>query len=141
MFGKIIDKIVIEDFDNYGVVFERDGKYYNENTLEEIGIEDNKGNYFFAIKSQIDYEQYGCSEKKVTQNYIFKFISQCSYTSWLLNQILNLTLVDIDPVSNASFIIKSFNEEYIKEKLITNTFDIDFFGDINDCIIEKPCCC
>ena len=141
MFGEIIDKIVIEDFDNYGVVFEKDGRYYKEKSLDEVGIEDGKGNYFFAIKSDAEFEQISCDINKVNQKYIFKFITQCSYTAWLLRAFLDTKLEDTGSIINAKFIITNFEEEYIRTNLIVNTFEFTFFGDFNNCTIDKPICC
>lgn len=141
MFGKVIDKIIIEDFDNYGVVFEKDKRYYKEASLDEVGIEDNRGNYFFAIKSDADLEQISCDINRVNQIYLFKFVSQCSYTAWLLRAFLNIKLEDTDNINNPRFVISNFNEEYIKPNLIVNTFEFSLSGDFNNCAIDKPCCC
>jgi len=141
MFGKIIDKIEIDGFDNYGVVFEKDSRYYKEKSLDEIGIEDGRKNYFFAIKSDADFEQIGCDINKVNQKYIFKFITQCSYTAWLLRAFLDTKLQDTGSISNPKFTITNFQEEYIRTNLIVNTFEFSLFGDFNNCEIEKPCCC
>lgn len=141
MFGKIINKIVFDGFDNYGVYFEKDSKYFNEITQEQIGIEDNKGNYFFAVKSGVDYEQISCVQRKVTQEYKFIFVTNCSFSAWLLNQFFKLVLTNIDPISNSKFMIKSFEENYYTKNIITNEFIIEFSGDVNNCDLEKPCCC
>ena len=141
MFSKIIDKIAFQNFDNYGVVFEKDGKYFSENTLNEVGIEDNKGNYFFAIKSEIDFEQIGCAIKRLTQNYTFKFVTHKKSTNVILNNLMSLVLQDVDPISNTEFTLSTFFEEYVKENLLTNTFEIEFRGDLNDCAIDVSCEC
>jgi hypothetical protein len=141
MFGKIIDKIEIDGFDNYGVVFEKDGRYYKEKSLDEVGIEDGRKNYFFAIKKEVEFEQLSCDINKLNQDYTFKFVTQCSYSSWIIRQFLNVKLEDIESISNAKFTIGVFNEEYIRTNLIVNTIEFNFFGHFNNCEIEKPCCC
>jgi len=78
MFDEVINTIAIPNFTNLGVVFERDNKYFSVTNLNEVGYEDNQGNYFFAVRGEADNEQESCSVIRVLQSYTFKFISTCS---------------------------------------------------------------
>lgn len=151
MFGKIIDTIYFgsNEIKNLGTVWEgKDSKgntaYYSVFDNEMVGIEDNKGEYFFAVKREVktDYKPIkSCRSLNLVQDYTFMIVSNCSLALWLMNEFNNMAFADTDNIDNVRLTINSAREVHKKDKLIVNEFDITFEGHLNKCEVIKPCCC
>lgn len=143
MFRESIDLITINNFDNYGVAYELNKVYYlYDNTA--IGFEDNRGNYFFALKGKTSIENSdnltSCGDS-TSQEYTFYFVTTCSSELFLYNQLNTATGLDTDNIDNVKITINSITETNVTSTLLVTEIQVTLKGNINDCVVEVPCCC
>ena len=100
MFSQVIDAMYFYDnpsmqkIENLGVYYETNKQFFSEKNNEQIGYDDNRGLYMFAVQGKIDITQLNefqsCGSLRATQRYTLKFITDCNWTFWLMKKLQSL---------------------------------------------------
>lgn len=144
MFTKPLNGLTIDKFSNKGVALEMDKKYYLISDNNEIGINDNMGNYFFSVKgkSTIDYEVDGTScGVSADQSYKLIFVSNCSKQLWIFAQLNLYSFPSTDNISSIIMTIESISESKVTNAIYVTEVEVSLRGDINNCQLVDECCC
>lgn len=152
MFNEVIDAMIFFDnltlqkINNLGVYYELNKKFYSEKNNEQIGYDDNRGLYMFAIRDKVDVTQLNefqsCGSLQVTQKYYLKFLTDCSWAFWLMKDLQKKIFTSTANIDGITMLINTINETRLTESLLLTEIEVTFSGNVNDCdYLQLQCCC
>jgi hypothetical protein len=152
MFSQVIDAMIFIDppsmqtIQNLGVYYETNKQFFSEKNNEQIGYDDNRGLYMFAVKGKIDITQLNefqsCGSLRATQRYTLKFITDCNWTFWLMKKLQSLIFTNTYNIDDIVLLMDTITETRLRDNLFLTEFDIILSGSVNDCdYSQEQCCC
>jgi hypothetical protein len=141
-----IDNLTLQKINNLGVYYELNKKFYSEKNNEQIGYDDNRGLYMFAIRDKVDVTQLNefqsCGSLQVTQKYYLKFLTDCSWAFWLMKDLQKKIFAETVNIDGITMLMNTINETRLTESLLLTEIEVTFTGNVNDCdYTQLQCCC
>jgi len=135
-----------QEIKNLGVYYELNKKFYSEKNNEQIGYDDNRGLYMFALRDKVDITQLNefqsCGSLQVTQKYYLKFLTDCSWAFWLIKNLQDRIFAETANIDGITMLMNSLNETRLTESLLLTEIEVTFTGNVNDCSYsQEQCCC
>lgn len=152
MFNEVIDamyffdNLTLQKINNLGVYYELNKKFYSEKNNEQIGYDDNRGLYMFAVRDKVDVTQLNefqsCGSLQVTQKYYLKFLTDCSWAFWLMKDLQKKIFSSTANIDGITMLMNTINETRLTESLLLTEIEVTFSGNVNDCdYLQLQCCC
>jgi len=152
MFNEVVSAMIfmdppsMQEIKNYGVYYELNKKFYSEKNNEQIGYDDNRGLYMFAIRDKVDITQLNefqsCGSLQVTQKYYLKFLTDCSWAFWLMKDLQGRIFAETAHIDGITMLMNTINETRLTESLLLTEIEVTFTGNVNDCSYsQEQCCC
>jgi hypothetical protein len=152
MFNEVIDamyffdNLTLQKINNLGVYYELNKKFYSEKNNEQIGYDDNRGLYMFAVRDKVDVTQLNefqsCGSLQVTQKYYLKFLTDCSWAFWLMKDLQKKIFSSTANIDGITMLMNTINETRLTESLLLTEIEVTFSGNVNDCdYVQLQCCC